>query len=160
MAQSEKDLKAVKLVIERFNRSEAYCQAWHDNGTKRYKQYRFYRDSGKYPYKHNVKDRLTFTMIEVMTAKIMQALFALQPFISIVPIGGEDVRISKQLEKVVDVLISNPEREFFLEFLLNSAYEYFIFHNQYLSVSSFNIVLSPPTYLNLHLMHRRFFLKF
>ena len=94
---SEKDFETLKLVIDRFDRSEAYCLAWHDNADKWYKRYRFYKDSGKYPYKHNIKDRLTFTMVEVLTAKIMQALFAVQPFMSVTPTEKADIDIAKSV---------------------------------------------------------------
>lgn len=134
MAQAEKDLDTVKMVIERFMRSEAYCKAWHDNGEKWYKRYRFYRESGKYPYKHNVKDRLTFTIVEVMAAKIMKALFAMQPFISVVPTEKADVPIARQLEKVIDTIINNPEREFFLEFL-DFVKQNLIYGTSFLSVT-------------------------
>lgn len=112
----EKDYEALKTVMDRFYRAEAYAKSWHDNGEEWYKRYRFYKSPGKYPYKHNVKDRLTFTICEVLTARVLQALFAVQPFLSIVPREGNDTRMAKQLERVVDVLISNPDREFFLEF--------------------------------------------
>ena len=113
---SQKDVDALSVVMDRFNRSEAFCKSWHDNGENYYKRYRFYKSPGKYPYKHNVKDRLTFTICEVMTSRVLQAMFAVSPFLSVVPREGDDVRMAKMLEKVLDVLMSNPNTEFFLEF--------------------------------------------
>lgn len=130
----EKDYDALKLVLERFSRAEAYSKSWHDQGEEWYKRYRFYKSAGKYPYKHNVKDRLTFTICEVITARVLQALFAVQPFMSIVPREGNDVRMAKQLERVVDVLISNPDREFFLEFA-DFVKQAIIYGTSYLSVT-------------------------
>ena len=131
---SQKDVDSLKLVMERFNRAESYSKGWHDNGEKWYKRYRFYKDSGKYPYKHNVKDRLTFTIVEVITSRILQALFAVSPFLSIVPREGDDVRLAKQLEKVVQTLIANPDREFFLEFE-DFVKQAIIYGTSYLSVT-------------------------
>jgi hypothetical protein len=51
-----------------------------------------------------------------MTSRVLQALFAVSPFLSVVPREGNDVRMAKMLEKVLDALISNPRAEFFLEF--------------------------------------------
>lgn len=113
---SEKDQEALGLVLDRFQRSEDYCKAWHDQAKYQYEQYRFYKHPSKYPFKHNVKDRLTFTIVEVLTARMMKTLFAVQPFLSMVPVEKEDAKISKQLEKVISVLLSNPDRELFLEF--------------------------------------------
>lgn len=114
---NEKDQESLKMVLERFYRSESYCKAWHDNGEDYYKRYRFYKTAGKYPYKHNVKDRLTFTIIEVITARLMQVLFAVQPFLSIIPTEKTDEPVARQLEKVINNLLMNPDREFFLEFI-------------------------------------------
>ena len=102
---SEKDKDNLGLVLDRFARAEAFSKSWHDNGEDYYRRYRFYSDSGKYPYKHNVKDRLTFPMIEVMAARMMQTMFAVDPFFSIVPQEKSDVVVAKQLEKVIQNLI-------------------------------------------------------
>ena len=130
---SEKDLDALSLVMDRFNRSEGFSKAWHDNGEKWYKRYRFYKSPGKYAYKHNVKDRLTFTIVEVITARVLQAMFAVSPFISVVPREGDDVRMSKQLEKVLDTLMANPDTEFFLEFT-DFVKQAVIYGTSYLSI--------------------------
>jgi hypothetical protein len=130
----EKDYDTLKMVLDRFYRAEAYAKSWHDNGEEWYKRYRFYKSPSKYPYKHNVKDRLTFTICEVITARVLQALFAVQPFLSIVPREGNDVRMAKQLERVVDVLIGNPDREFFLEFA-DFVKQAIIYGTSYLSVT-------------------------
>jgi hypothetical protein len=113
---SEKDHEALGLVIDRFQRSEDYCQEWHDQAKYQYEQYRFYKRPYQYPFKHNVKDRLTFTIVEVLTARMMKTLFSVEPFISMVPVEKQDAPIAKQLEKVINILFSNPDREFFLEF--------------------------------------------
>ena len=131
---SEKDFEALSLVMDRFQRAESFAKAWHDNGDEWYKRYRFYKESGRYPYKHNVKDRLTFTIVEVITSRVLQALFAVSPFLSIVPREGDDVRMCKQLEKVVQTLIANPDREFFLEFE-DFVKQCVIYGTSYLSVT-------------------------
>lgn len=130
----EKDYEALSLVMDRFYRSEGYAKSWMDRGEDWYKRYRFYKSPGKYPYKHNVKDRLTFTICEVMTSRVLQALFAVQPFLSVVPREGDDYRMAKQLEKVIDVLISDPNREFFLEFA-DFVKQCVIYGTSYLSVT-------------------------
>ena len=113
---SEKDHEALNLVLDRFQRSEDYCQEWHDQAKYQYEQYRFYKRPYQYPFKHNVKDRLTFTIVEVLTARMMKTLFAVEPFLSMVPVEKNDSPIAKQLEKVINILFSNPDRELFLEF--------------------------------------------
>ena len=132
--QKRKDYESLKLVLDRFYRAEAFSKAWHDNGEEWYKRYRFYKSPGKYPYKHNVKDRLTFTICEVITARVLQALFAVSPFLSIVPREGNDIRMAKQLERVLEVLIGDPSREFFLEFV-DFVKQAIIYGTSYLSVT-------------------------
>jgi len=130
----DEDQDALTLVINRFQRSENYCQPRFDKSIENYKRYRFYRDNAQYPYKHRVKDRLTFTLTEVLAARIMQTCFAVQPFISFIPTEGADVLIAKQLEKVVHKILSNPDREFFLEFL-DWIKQELIMGTSYLSIS-------------------------
>ena len=136
MAQkiSEKDIEALNLVMDRFQRSESFSKAWHDNGEDYYKRYRFYKSPNQYPYKHNVKDRLTFTICEVMTSRVLQALFAVSPFLSVVPREGDDVRMAKMVERVLDTLISNPANEFFLEFT-DFIKQAVIYGTSYLSIT-------------------------
>ncbi len=106
----------LKMILLRFQRSEEYCRPWHDKGKEHYEQYRSYKDPQENPYRNNVYDRLTFTLVESHVSRMMQTVFAVDPFLSVLPVDRDgDPAIAKQLEKCLATLNSNPDRELFLE---------------------------------------------
>jgi len=111
-----KDIDALTLVVERYCRSRDYFQPWHENyKNKWYRAWRGVPDETKFPYRNQVFDKISYTIVEVVTARIMQTVFQSRPIISVLPQEGSDRLLAKQVEKVLANLLDNPSAELFQE---------------------------------------------
>jgi len=110
------NIESLAVVLQRFTTSESFFTPWHDRyKNTHYRAYRGVPDKSKYPYRNKVFDKITYTLVEVVTSRMMKTVFQSRPVISIIPQENSDSELAKGLEKVIANLLEDPEAEFFVE---------------------------------------------
>ncbi len=105
---------------EDFNR----VRPQYDFMRRDYLAYMRFRDPNTHPYKYNPTVPLVFTITENIVSTVFNSFFLKDNIMTIEPVEDtnypdplvNDSKIARQLQKVVNLLLMHPEREFMLDF--------------------------------------------
>ncbi len=98
------------LVIQRYIRSERYTRIYFDRAKTNYKTYKCVKDK-VVPWRNNIFVPMAATICDSRAATAVQHTLSVKPFVAFEPRESGDARIAKQIEKVVDSLLSRREVE-------------------------------------------------
>lgn len=92
----------VDKIIDKFNLAKDARDSYEDKWDRFYKIYRSYVDETKYKERQSkLFVPFTFTVIEAIHSRMMNWLFSVEPVVTILPMGEEDVKKAEVLDKLI-----------------------------------------------------------
>ena len=128
---TQPELDTLKMLLERFRRSDEYQEPFRKRGRENYKMYRGFKDGNEKLYKHDIFVPYTFAFLEDLTAYFMLSVIASDTLYSLQPRWqGVSVDMCRALESIINWVVLEDRTEFALEIeellknlnIYNSAY--------------------------------------
>lgn len=128
MRPEQKEYEDLKWFLNVLKRAEDYCRPYFDRAKRHYRLYRWGSaiDDKDWPYVNRSRTQDILAFVEDSSALIVQTLFAVSPFFSMLPrqtsiaaqMYGNDIDfelIGRQVERGVDYIVSHEDTEYFEE---------------------------------------------
>ena len=120
---TREELDLTSQLLIRWNHDWDHARPYFDCKKDEYLAYKFFRDPNSHPYKYNPSIPLVFTIVENMTSTVFNSYFAKPRVVEILPAERNhqflpqirDEVIARQLQKVMNILMLHPDREYMLE---------------------------------------------
>lgn len=128
MRPEEQEYEDLKWFLNVLKRAEDYCRPYFERAKRHYRLYRWGSaiDDKDWPYVNRSRTQDILAFVEDSSALIVQTLFAVTPFFSMLPREtamaeqqfGENIDldlIGRQVERAVDFVVSHEDTEYFEE---------------------------------------------
>ena len=94
--------KLLDDILEKYYKAKDYRQQFEDDWIEYYKLYRSFLEENEYPWRANLFIPKTFSLIETIVPRIVEAIFGNRPIVKVLPRMGDDINKAKTLNYLLE----------------------------------------------------------